>query len=1091
MKIKVAIQSLLKFRSLLSGVILWVALIAFICTDIKAANITVNTALDEMDGNTSSIANLIATPGGMGISLREAIIAANNTGGADVIFFAAALNGVPITLTRTGDDASCQFGDLDINDNLTITGNGSANTIIQGATNAAFAGSIGDKVIGINQDGTHLGLTVSISDVTIRYGRNANVPSASFSHTGGGVDVFLTGVGNSTTFTNCVITGNENVFGWGGGVNVDSGTSGLPGDIAINTASRGTVTFTNCSITNNKTDNYASGSLEGAGLNLYSDIHNVVITNCTITGNQSVDDSGNGGGINIRHSYGGTVTISGGTVSNNTTTGIAGGVCIEGNQNVTMSNVLVDGNSSTNPTARAGGLSVTCLGAAGVTAIINLNNVTISNNHADTGASEGGGIYFNSAYGATFTNCSITGNTAKTGAGIQNAGSTAALVLGISGGSITNNIAATNGGGVSHIGNPSNTTITNCNITGNTAIGHGGGVYVTNGTVILDGATVSNNTADSDNNGTGDGGGIYHNGGTLNINNTITVGSAGNGNTAANGGGIANISGNLSKTTGLLTVASNNARNNGGGYYITGGTINLQKTIIINNTANSDNSGGGEGGGIYNAGGSLTLNFNRIALNTANANASSNALRFVSGTVTNIQNNWWGTNSPATVINGTASFTPYLQLIHTPASNAICPNTSTGLTASFVNNSANTNVLANIDRLIGLPISFGGATPAGSTVTGAQTTIQASGTATATFNAGSTPGAGGANATVDNFASNAAITVLAPPIVTLHPLSQSICTPLSVTFNSGSSGNPVPTVQWQVSINGGMTFTDIPLATNTSLTFNVSMPDNQKQYRAIFTNTCGKDTTNAAILTVLPLEDPSFTYAKNAYCQLGTEDPLPIIYGNTGGIFTATAGLSINMSTGQIDVSASSVGGPYTITYNTNGPCPKTTTFQVSIVNCIPTATLTDAITIDNGTPGVADPADRIRLTATINNAQAADYNGMQLVLNNDPKVTLVAGSFKTTPLAINDLYATTLNTMLNVPVGTGLLANDFDNNIPGLSVTTFPVTSTQGGTIAGNANGSFTYTPPNGFTGNDTFTYVITDSDAQTNSGTVKIHVQ
>ena len=158
--------------------------------------------------------------------MREAIIAANNTAGADTILFSAALNGTPITLTRTGDDNLASIGDLDINDSVTITGNGAANTIIQGASNAAFAGSIGDKVIGINQDGTHNGLTVTISGVTIRYGRNSIVASASFTHTGGGVDVFLTGTGNAIAFNNCVISDNQCVNGYGGGVNIDSSAGG-------------------------------------------------------------------------------------------------------------------------------------------------------------------------------------------------------------------------------------------------------------------------------------------------------------------------------------------------------------------------------------------------------------------------------------------------------------------------------------------------------------------------------------------------------------------------------------------------------------------------------------------------------------------------------------------------------------------------------------------------------------------------------------------------------------------------------------------------------------------------------------------------
>ena len=35
-----------------------------------------------------------------------------------------------------------------------------------------------------------------------------------------------------------------------------------------------------------------------------------------------------------------------------------------------------------------------------------------------------------------------------------------------------------------------------------------------------------------------------------------------------------------------------------------------------------------------------------------------------------------------------------------------------------------------------------------------------------------------------------------------------------------------------------------------------------------------------------------------------SNDPTPIFYGNTGGIFSSTAGLSINSSSGAIDLSA-------------------------------------------------------------------------------------------------------------------------------------------------------------------------------------------
>ncbi len=260
---------------------------------------------------------------------------------------------------------------------------------------------------------------------------------------------------------------------------------------------------------------------------------------------------------------------------------------------------------------------------------------------------------------------------------------------------------------------------------------------------------------------------------------------------------------------------------------------------------------------------------------------------------------------------------------------------------------------------------------------------------------------------------------------------------------------------------------------------------------SIENNDSNEDPYNFVVQGVAnPAESAAFDYTYNAYCQTSL-DPTPIIYGNSGGMFSAPAGLSIHATTGTIDLSASTIGGPYTVTYTTAGPCPATSTFAISIVSCQPGAILTDALVTDNGVSGKADAGDRIRLTATISNAQTANYEGVQLMLNNDPRVTLVPNSFKSTPVAVDDAYTAVMNTLLTVPAGTGLLQNDFDDNIPGLSVTSFNMVSVEGGTVSVAANGSFTYNPPNGFTGNDSFTYTITDSDMQTNTATVKIRVQ
>jgi hypothetical protein len=88
------------------------------------------------------------------------------------------------------------------------------------------------------------------------------------------------------------------------------------------------------------------------------------------------------------------------------------------------------------------------------------------------------------------------------------------------------------------------------------------------------------------------------------------------------------------------------------------------------------------------------------------------------------------------------------------------------------------------------------------------------------------------------------------PVITLQPSNQTVNAGQTASFSASASGNPTPTVQWQVSTNNGSTWSDISGATSTVYSFTAQISDNSKQYRAVFTNTVGSATTNAATLTV-------------------------------------------------------------------------------------------------------------------------------------------------------------------------------------------------------------------------------------------------
>lgn len=108
---------------------------------------------------------------------------------------------------------------------------------------------------------------------------------------------------------------------------------------------------------------------------------------------------------------------------------------------------------------------------------------------------------------------------------------------------------------------------------------------------------------------------------------------------------------------------------------------------------------------------------------------------------------------------------------------------------------------------------------------------------------------------------------------------------------------------------------------------------------------CIYDTT--ICFNVVPGEDSTFSYAQSAYC-LNAANPTPTI-GLAGGTFSATpAGLSINPSTGQVNLGASTPG-TYAITYVSPGIGCQTQSTQMFTVSGTPTATISGSNTICQG----------------------------------------------------------------------------------------------------------------------------------------------
>ena len=362
---------------------------------VQAASITVNTTADEYGT-------------GVTCSLREAITAANNDAafggcsagsGADTISLPIGIYTLTIPNASGLNEDDNSTGDLDINANLTITGAGSGSTIIQ----AGFSAGAGiDKVLAVNPYCINP-VNAVIDGVTIRYGRNTQASgSADFSQTGGGLD--YCGVGNgSFVFINSIVSDNTNVYGYGGGMNVD-GITGHTGSITIDH-----VTFSN-----NQTLSSTFNSTGGA-LNLFGYQPVINITNSTFQ-NNSTPSNRRGGAIHYRPSYGGSLQVNNSIFTNNSS-GEGGALALITTglpSPVTIQNSLISGNI-------ASGIGIG--GGISSDRPLTLVNNTITANSAGI---QGGGV---ANYGTlTMGHNTISGNSSPSGAGIYNGSGTATLI---------------------------------------------------------------------------------------------------------------------------------------------------------------------------------------------------------------------------------------------------------------------------------------------------------------------------------------------------------------------------------------------------------------------------------------------------------------------------------------------------------------------------------------------------------------------------------------------------------------------------------------------------------------------------------------
>ena len=354
---------------------------------------------------------------------------------------------------------------------------------------------------------------------------------------------------------------------------------------------------------------------------------------------QNAISSGDGGAI---YNNGGTLNISGGTITNNTAERGGGIFSVGGKLRFNSGEVSHNSTSSTgagiwttsdfvmnggtvNDNASGyigGGIHCTYSVPTQTECNMTINDGLITRNSTNSPISgNGGGVFVNADEGLSATaqilggvisynTTNTTGtNTYSGGAGVHNRGT---LTLGSV--TISNNTALTGGGGVQNIGS---LTIDGTTITGNTA-GYGGGINNTYaddqsvfGKLLIKNATITNNTATTNNGRSGNGGGIQNCASTMEIKNV----NISNNTATGKGGGISHVYdsglsqylvGNSNKlgklTISGATISTNNASAQGGGIYISADATHQNEIIISpanSATISIDHNAGTYGGGIY------------------------------------------------------------------------------------------------------------------------------------------------------------------------------------------------------------------------------------------------------------------------------------------------------------------------------------------------------------------------------------------------------------------------------------------------------------------------------------------------------------
>ena len=362
------------------------------------------------------------------------------------------------------------------------------------------------------------------------------------------------------------------------------------------------------------------------------------------------------------------------------------------------------------------------------------------------------------------------------------------------------------------------------------------------------------------------------------------------------------------------------------------------------------------------------------------------------------------------------------------------------------------------------------------------------------------------NSTGSATTSAATLTVDFAPSVTTNPSSTSVVAGNTTTFTAAANGNPLATVQWQQSTDGGATFQNIAGATATTLSFTAGSGQNGNQYRAVFTNSVGSATTTAATLTVQfaptvtstsPTAGPTAGGTVVTITGSNFTGATAVRFGGTSATsFTVNSSTSITATTpagtGTVDITVTAPGGTSSTSAAdqfTFVSAPAVTSLSVTSGSTAGGTTV--VITGANFSGVTAVRFGAVRASSfTVNSASQITAVAPAGTGTTDVTVTTTGG---TSPTGTSDQY-----TYVVPPVAGAVTASvvyNSSNNPITLSLSGGAADSVAIGTAPSHGSvttsgTSITYTPATNYVGSDSFTYTVTNVSGTSTPATVSLTV-